>query len=106
LGGKKLVVVVLKRVRKFEDFYEHDYSSSKSYDRLLNLFSHCLAHQYLLNMCSFMNNIWSLDRSEMEKGPVQFTKLFSGRQLCQSDIMTLLFVESNLLNFVIAKASG
>lgn len=57
-------------------------------------------------MCPRMNSVWSLDRSEMDKGIIQFTKLFLGRQPCQSDTLMLLFVEKSLLNFVTAEALG
>ena len=46
------------------------------------------------------------DRSQTSKGTVNFTKFFLGRQPCQSDIMTLLYIETNLLHFVTAKALG
>lgn len=42
----------------------------------------------------------------MDKGIFQFTKLFSGRQPCQSDTLMLLLVEKFLLNFVTAEAVG
>ena len=40
----------------------------------------------------------------VKKGIILFTKLFLGRQPCQSDTLTLLFVEKSLLNFVTAEA--
>jgi hypothetical protein len=57
-------------------------------------------------MCSLMNGVWSVDRSEMDKGIFQFTKLFSDRPPCQSDTLMLLFVENSLLNFVTTEALG